>query len=103
MDQHIGYNAYPGKTKAIGKYPAFWVAAKRRVLEREKHNVGYAMGSHVTIHQHSKHKNKLLRGQVSCQAAATKNGSQIRSGEATAKYFSLTRQAYDVNACLKKI
>ena len=46
---HMGCEAFPGKTKAIGKYPACRVAVKRGVLEREKHEVGYATGSHVIM------------------------------------------------------
>ena len=55
----MSYEAYPGKMKAISKYPACQVAAKRAVLEREKHEVGYAMDSHVIMHQRQHHKNIL--------------------------------------------
>ena len=47
----MGYEAFPGKTKAIGKYPARWVAMKRGVLEREKNEVGCATDSHVIMLQ----------------------------------------------------
>jgi hypothetical protein len=47
MHRNIGYKGYPGKTKAIGKYMACQIAAKRGVLETRKHEVGYATGSHV--------------------------------------------------------
>ena len=47
----MGYEGCPGKTKAIGKYPARWVAIKRGVLEREKIEVGCATDSHVIMYQ----------------------------------------------------
>ena len=72
MHQHIGYEGYPGKTKAFGKYPTCLFAVKRAVPEQEKHEVGYAKGSHVIMCQRRHHTNKLPRGQVSCQAVATK-------------------------------
>ena len=68
----MGWEAFPGKTKAIGKYPARWVAIKRGVLEREKHEVGCGTDSHVVIHHRWHHKKKLPQVQVSCQAAAKK-------------------------------
>ena len=76
--------AYPGKMKAIGKCPACRVAAKRGVLEREKHEVSYPMGSHVIMHQRRHHKNKLYGGQVSYKAAATKMAVKfnlVRAGQ----------------------
>ena len=72
MHRQIDYEGHPGKTKAIGLYPACRVAVKRGVLEREKHEVGYATGSHAIMRQRRHKKNKLAQGQVSCQAAATK-------------------------------
>ena len=57
MDRHIGYEGYSSKTKAIGKDTACRVAAKRVVLERGKHEVGYATGSHVIMRQRQHHKN----------------------------------------------
>ena len=74
--------AYPGQTKAIGKYPACRVATKRGVLEREKHEVGHATSSHVIMHQRRHHKN--TRGQVSCQVDATKMAAKfdlVRAGQ----------------------
>jgi hypothetical protein len=47
----MGWEAFPGKTKAIGKYPARWVALKRGVLEREKIEVGCATDYHVIMYQ----------------------------------------------------
>ena len=56
MDRHIGYEGYYSKTKAIGKDTACRVAAKRGVLERGKHEVGYATGSHMIMRQRQHHK-----------------------------------------------
>ena len=72
MHLPIGYEAYPGKTKAIGKCPARWVAMKRGVLEREEHAVSCDTDSRVIMYQRWHQKNKLPRGWVSCQAAAKK-------------------------------
>ena len=75
----MSYEAYPGKMKAIGNYPAFWAVAKCGVLEREN-----AMGSHVIMHQRHHHKNKLSRCQVPCHTTTTKMAVQfdlIRAGQ----------------------
>ena len=84
MHRKIDYEEHPGKTKAIGLYPACWVAVKRGVLERENEEVGYATGSHAIMRHRWHQKNKLAQGQVSCQAAATKMAVKfdlVRAGQ----------------------
>jgi hypothetical protein len=49
MHPHMVCEAFRGKTKAVGKYPACRAAVKRGVLERQKHEVGCATGSHVIM------------------------------------------------------
>ena len=49
MHQSMGYVAYSGKKKAIGKYPACVDVVKCGVLCREEHEVGYATGSHAIM------------------------------------------------------
>ena len=68
----MGYEAYSGKTKAIGKYLACVEEVKCRVLHREKHEVGYATGF-VTIMCRSRQNTHRSSGsKVFCQAVATR-------------------------------
>ena len=82
--QHMSYEAYSGKIKAIGKYSACVDEVKCGVLHREKHEVGYATGSHAIMRRCQPKKKTSSRSQVFLQAVATRMAAKyavVRAGQ----------------------
>ena len=67
MHPYIAYEGHPGKTKAIGDLPACLGQEKRGVLQREKHEGGYATGSHMIMRNNRHDPKRSFGSQVSCQ------------------------------------
>ena len=70
MHPYIAYEGIPGKTKAIADHPSCRGEEKRGVLQREKHEGGYATGFHMIMRNNRQDPNRSLGSQVSCQGVA---------------------------------
>ena len=77
----MSHEAYSSKIKAIGKYPACVDVVKCGVLHREKHEVGYATGSHAIMRGCKQQKKNIIRKPGLFKSRCNKNGGEIRSGE----------------------
>ena len=89
----MGYEAYCCETKAISKYPACVDAVKCGVLYREKHEVGYATGSHAIMRRSQENSNTSSRSHVFCQAVATRLAAKfavVRAG----RYYEAGLDSY---------
>ena len=71
MYQHMSNEAYSGKMKAIGKYPACMDVVKCGVLHRKKHEVGYATDSRAIMLRCQHQKNTSSGSQVLFRVVAT--------------------------------
>ena len=83
MHRNIAYEGYPGKMKAIGYHPACQGAEKHEVLQREKHEGGYATCSHMIMRWNRQEPKRSSGSQVCCQAVAKRMAAKfavVRAG-----------------------